>query len=97
MKLLTLTVLLLSICYLEGALVRRQTEDTENIFYQYLQKIADVGKGVVEKVQAPEVQSQVKAYFEKSQEQMIPLAKKAFTDTMSFFSSLVESGKKTAS
>ncbi|XP_020827748.1 apolipoprotein A-II [Phascolarctos cinereus] len=98
MKLLALTVLILTICHLEGALVRRQAEEplTENVFSQYFQKLTDVIKEISDKVKAPEVHSQVQAYFEKSQEQVVPLAKKAFTDTMTFFSSLVESGKKAA-
>ncbi|XP_074165327.1 apolipoprotein A-II [Sminthopsis crassicaudata] len=98
MKLLTLTVLLLTICSLEGALVRRQATEPEvtDFFTQYIRKLADIGKDVAEKVQVPEVQSQVQAYLEKSHEQVIPLAKKALTDTITFFSSLVESGKKAA-
>ncbi|XP_036621958.1 apolipoprotein A-II [Trichosurus vulpecula] len=99
MKLLTVTVLILTICHLEGALVRRQAEQPRavGILSEYYQKLADFGKDLVEKAKTPEVQSQVQAYFEKSQEQVIPLAKKAFTDTMTFFSSLVEAGKKATS
>ncbi|XP_007485040.1 apolipoprotein A-II [Monodelphis domestica] len=99
MKLLALTVLLLTICSLEGALVRREAQDqgVQSIFSQYFQKLTDIGKDLAEKVKAPEVQTQVQQYFKKSQDQVIPLAQKALTDTMSFFSSLVEAGKKDAS
>ncbi|XP_027710598.1 apolipoprotein A-II [Vombatus ursinus] len=98
MKLLALTVLILTICHLEGALVRRQAEEslTANILSWSFQKLTDIGKHITEKLKAPEMQSQVQAYFEKSQEQVTPLAKKAFTETMTFFSSLVESGRKAA-
>ncbi|XP_068952650.1 apolipoprotein A-II [Petaurus breviceps papuanus] len=99
MKLLTVTMLILTICQLEGALVRREAEEAAaaSLFSQYFQRLDDFRKDLVEKATVPEVQSQVQAYFEKSQEQVIPLAKKAFTDMMTFFSSLVESGKKAAS
>ncbi|XP_043860493.1 apolipoprotein A-II [Dromiciops gliroides] len=99
MKLLTLTVVLLTICHLEGALVRREAEEApgEGLFTEYFQKLANIGKEVVENVKAPEVKSQVQAYFEKSQEQVIPLARKALKHTMTFFSSLVEQGKQAAS
>uniref|UniRef100_F6YQ34 Apolipoprotein A-II n=1 Tax=Monodelphis domestica TaxID=13616 RepID=F6YQ34_MONDO len=81
MKLLALTVLLLTICSLEGALVRREAQDqgVQSIFSQYFQKLTDIGKDLAEKVKAPEVQTQVQQYFKN------------------FFSSLVEAGKKDAS
>ncbi|XP_072500113.1 apolipoprotein A-II isoform X2 [Notamacropus eugenii] len=99
MKLLTVTVLILTICHMEGALVRRQAEESEvfkNVFYEYFQKLTDFTKNLAANVKTPEVKSQVQAYLEKSQEQVMPLARKALTDTMTFFSSLVETGKKAA-
>ncbi|XP_055993780.1 apolipoprotein A-II [Sorex fumeus] len=93
MKLFTAAVLLITVCSLEGAVVRRQAPEPaqlEGLVTQYLQSMSSYGKELMERVGAPELPNQARAYWEKTQEQLAPLVEKARTDLLSLFSTLLD-------
>ncbi|XP_016049930.1 apolipoprotein A-II [Erinaceus europaeus] len=95
MKLIAVTVLLLTICSFEseGALVRRQRQAEEpetglqKLFSQYLQTLTSYSKQLVDKV--PEFQTQAKNYLSKTQEHLAPLVTEAKTELLNIFNSFI--------
>ncbi|EDL94610.1 apolipoprotein A-II, isoform CRA_a [Rattus norvegicus] len=98
MKLLAMVALLVTICSLEGALVRRQAAETDvqTLFSQYLQSLTDYGKDLMEKAQPSEIQNQAKAYFQNAQERLTPFVQRTGTNLMDFLSRLMSPEEKPA-
>ncbi|TFJ98381.1 B-cell receptor CD22-like [Platysternon megacephalum] len=99
MKVLVLAVVLLCVCSLEGAVVKRDAEtpgsSLSDVFTQYFQTVSEyLSKQLPEKAKTEELKTQAKAYLEQVNEQLSPIAKQLHTELMNFFTQLVETGKK---
>ncbi|KAG6922620.1 apolipoprotein A2 [Chelydra serpentina] len=99
MKVLVLAMVLLCVCSLEGAVVKRDTEtpssSLSDVFSQYFQTVSEyLSKQLPEKVKAEEIKTKTKAYLEQANEQFLPIAKQLHTEFMDFLTQMVETGKK---
>ncbi|XP_039369398.1 apolipoprotein A-II [Mauremys reevesii] len=97
MKVLVLAVVLLCVCSLEGAVVKRnaETPSLSDVFSQYFQTVSEyLSKQLPEKAKTEELKTQAKAYLEQAHEQLSPIAKQLHTEFMDLITQLVETGKK---
>ncbi|XP_067425579.1 apolipoprotein A-II [Emydura macquarii macquarii] len=98
MKVLVLAAVLLCVCSLEGALVKRDAETPSSSFSdvvsQYVQTASEYLQQLPEKMKAEEIKAQARAYLEQANEQLSPIAKRLHTEFMDLLNQLVESGKK---
>ncbi|XP_006895613.1 PREDICTED: apolipoprotein A-II [Elephantulus edwardii] len=92
MKLLAMTVLLLTICSLEGALVRRQAEEgnAQSTFTQYFQSLSQYSQDLLERAKASEIPTQARDYFEKTTDKLKPLVQKAREDILSLINNFMK-------
>ncbi|XP_054443562.1 apolipoprotein A-II [Pteronotus mesoamericanus] len=92
MKLLSLAVLLLTACSLEGTVVRRQAEESslQSLFSGYFQAVAEYSKELVEKVNGQQLKEQARGYLEETQEKLSPLVEKAQSDLLTLLGYFVE-------
>ncbi|XP_068271405.1 apolipoprotein A-II [Nyctibius grandis] len=100
MKVLVAAVLLLCACRLQAALVRREAPAeeaapaVEDFFTQRLQSFSEfMTKELPQKLQVDELHSQAKAYLDRANKQLTPLAQELRSNVLGFFSSLLELGK----
>ncbi|XP_032770941.1 apolipoprotein A-II [Rattus rattus] len=98
MKLLAMVALLVTICSLEGALVRRQAAETDvqSLFSQYLQSLTDYGKDLMEKAKPSEIQNQAMAYFQNARERLTPFVQRTGMNMMDLLSRLMSPEEKPA-
>uniref|UniRef100_A0A8C8SJ26 Apolipoprotein A-II n=1 Tax=Pelusios castaneus TaxID=367368 RepID=A0A8C8SJ26_9SAUR len=97
MKTLVLAVVLLCVCSLEGAVVKREAESPglSEVFSQYFQTVSEyLQKQLPEQLKAEEIKTQAQAYLAQANEQFSPLAKQLHTEFMELVTKLVETGKK---
>ncbi|XP_032621031.1 apolipoprotein A-II [Chelonoidis abingdonii] len=99
MKVLVLAVVLLCVCSLEGAVVKRnaETPSLSDVFTQYFQTVSEyLSKHLPEKAKTEELKTQAKAYLEQANEQLSPLVKQLHTELVELITKLVETRKKAA-
>ncbi|XP_030398013.1 apolipoprotein A-II [Gopherus flavomarginatus] len=97
MKVLVLAVVLLCVCSLEGAVVKRnaETPSLSDVFTQYFQTVSEyLSKHLPEKAKTEELKTQARAYLEQANEQLSPIAKRLHTELVELITQLVETGKK---
>ncbi|XP_074837436.1 apolipoprotein A-II [Carettochelys insculpta] len=102
MKVLALAVVLLCVCSLEGTVVRRDAEPPSpsltDLISQYFQSVSEfVTKHLPEKAKTEELKTQARAYLEKANEQISPVAKRLHSEFMDLLTKLVDTGKKAVS
>ncbi|XP_064331130.1 apolipoprotein A-II [Phalacrocorax carbo] len=90
-------LLLLCVCSLQAALVRREAPEedaappaTENFFTRQFQTFSDF---MSEKLQVEELRSQAESYLDRANKQLEPLAQELRGNILKLFSSLLDLGK----
>ncbi|XP_065275920.1 apolipoprotein A-II [Emys orbicularis] len=99
MKVLVLAVVLLCVCSLEGAVVKRDAEtpgsSLPDVFTQYFHTVSEyLSKQLPEKAKTEELKTQAKAYLEQANEQLSPIAKQLHAEFVDLLTKLLETGKK---
>ncbi|KAM6038006.1 apolipoprotein A-II isoform 1-T2 [Theristicus caerulescens] len=101
MKVLAAALLLLCVCRLQAALVRRETAAEEaappavdDFFTRHFQSLSNfMTKDLPEKLKTEELRSQAEAYLDRANKQLAPLAQELRSNFLGFLSSLLDLGK----
>ncbi|XP_028565848.1 apolipoprotein A-II [Podarcis muralis] len=102
MKVFALAILLVSVCCMEGTVVRRQAEqapapasDVVQQVQSYLNSLSDYfKKELVPQEKIEEFKAQTMAYVQRAQEHVTPMAEQLRDQATEFFSSLLSTIQK---
>ncbi|XP_032991985.1 apolipoprotein A-II [Lacerta agilis] len=102
MKVFALAILLISVCCMEGTVVRRQAEqapapasDVVQQVQGYISSISEYfKKDLVPQEKLEEFKAQTLAYVQQAQEQMTPVAEQIREQATQFFSNLLNTFQK---